>query len=104
MLFAATLIILFAAPVVQIIYSTRRVNKTCKLSLGVIGFYTFLSGMAFSIPGVFIFMCLLPADTRCANSALGVPPLESLILLITTSIIYGIYKVRLKRKFKKTAL
>jgi hypothetical protein len=60
--------------------------------------------MAFSIPGVFVFMYSLPADTHCANSALGVPPLELMILLITTPIIYGIYKIRLKRKFKKPAL
>jgi hypothetical protein len=104
MLLTATFIILFAAPAIQVIYSIRRINKTCTLSLALIGFYTFLSGMTSSIPGVFIFMYLLPADTHCANSALGFLPLELIILLITTPIIYGIYKIRLKRKLKKTAL
>ncbi|MCS3733476.1 hypothetical protein FHS10_001413 [Mucilaginibacter dorajii] len=66
-------------------------------SLGMIGFVTFMLGILLSIPGIFIFMCSLPANTKCATGAFGIPPLEIMILLFTTPSIYYIYKHKLAR-------
>lgn len=94
------LLMLFTAPVVQAIFSAKRINNSCSLSLALLAFLCFLLGLVLSVTAVIVFMMLLPSDIKCATGCIGVAPLGFMITIITTPIIYFVYrsKYRIKQK------
>lgn len=101
--FFVPMLMLFIAPVIQIVYSVKRINGSTKLSLASIAGSTLILGLILSIAGVVVSMWLLPSDIRCATACIGFAPLGLMILCITTPITFFISLNRYRSKQKMIA-
>jgi hypothetical protein len=104
MAFFIPMMMLFIAPLVQAVYSSKKVNDPSILPLALIGWLTFLLGMIISVAAVVVSMVLLPAEVKCAQGCLGLCPLGIIFSLLCTPVIYGVYKAKLNSKNRNLTL
>lgn len=71
MIFLFCIFLIFAAPVIYIIWCILRIRKLSRLTLGAITIICMLTGVVFSILATYIDINNLPAGVRCGNPSLG---------------------------------
>jgi hypothetical protein len=94
------LVLLFTAPIVQIILSRRKLNNNTIFSLGSIAAISFILGIVFPVAATYIALCGLSPDIKCATGIIGIAPLGIFITIVTTPVISLIFYLMDKAKRK----
>jgi len=94
------LLLIFAAPVFQLVLSTRRLREKTKLDLFWVSFIALILGFSLSVCATLIAIYGLPAGTRCATGCMAFLIVGIMITLTTAPIIgiimYVIFRINRK--------
>lgn len=90
LLLFATLLI---PPVLQAIYSSKRVKGKSRLPLALLAFITLPLGLAFSIVVIIVYEWLWPSNLKCDMSIVAFPIMELMLLIVSTPTIYLAYRL-----------
>lgn len=94
------IVLLFTAPIVQIVLSRKRLKDKTHFTLGGIVTLTFILGIIFPIAATYIAICGLSPDIKCATGIAGIAPLGIFITIVATPVIALIFYLMDKSKRK----
>ena len=80
-------VLLFTAPIVQIVLSRQGLKDNTTFSFGNIAVISLILGIILPIAATYIALCGLSPDIKCAMGITGIAPLGIFITIVTTTVV-----------------
>jgi hypothetical protein len=98
------LLMIIAAPIIQIILSVYKLRNKIAWHLSVITFVSFLLGIILPIAATVLSISSLPKGIRCVTGFIGIAAIGFMITAITVPIIWATFRLMQHYKLKNKAL